>query len=66
MDQGNKNYYNCRRFGYLAKKCRNRCRNRKDRRLKYGDKNNRQRRAIQGGNGQNNNLNRDQDLIILN
>ena len=55
MDQGNRNCYNCRVFGHLARNCRNRgIGNRigKERRLKYG-----QRRMIEGGNKDNNNLN---------
>jgi len=65
MDWGNRNCYNCRGFGHLARNCRNRGAGNKigkERRLEYGgNKNNRQRRMIKKGNGQNNgnNLNGD-------
>ena len=62
----NRNCYNCERFGYLARNCRNRgAGNRigKGRKLEYGR--NRQRRIIEGENNENN-LNGDGDLIILN
>jgi len=64
VDQGNRNCYNCREFGHLARNYRNRrMRNRigKGRRLEY-----RQKRMIEGRNENINNLNRDQDLILLN
>jgi len=62
VDRGNRNCYSCEGFGYLARNCRNRG-NRigKRRRLEY-----RKRRMIEEGNRQDNNLNRDIDLIILN
>ena len=53
---GNRNCYNCRGFGHLARNCRNRRtkgRIREGRRLEYMN------------NGQENNLNRDRDLIVL-
>ena len=56
IDKGNRNYYSCRGFGYLAKNCRNRGTRGKigeDRRLKYNK-----------NQGQSN-LNREGDLIIL-
>ena len=54
VDKG-RNYYNCGRFGHLARNCRNR-ENRigESRRLEYEQGDNRQ-----------NNLNREQDLILL-
>ena len=54
VDKG-RNCYNCGRFGYLVRNCRNR-ENRigEGRRLEYGQGDNRQ-----------NNLNREQDLILL-
>jgi len=54
VDKG-RNCYNCGRFGHLARNCRNR-ENRigEGRRLEYGQGDNRQ-----------NNLNREQDLILL-
>jgi len=63
MDQENRNCYNCRVFGHLARNCRNRgTENRigKEKRLKYG-----QRRMIERENKDNNNLNGNQDLILL-
>ena len=69
IDQGNSNYYNCRGFGYLARNCRNKGtedRIREERRLKYGNRENRQRLIIKEGNKQNNsNLNGEWDLILL-
>ena len=62
----NRNCYNCGKFRYLARNCRNRgIGNRigEDRRLEYKQGNNRQR-VIKGENGQNN-LNREQDLLLL-
>jgi len=58
-----RNCYNCGKFEHLAKNCRNRGignRIRKGKRLKY-----RKERIIEGGNKSNSNLNRDQDLILL-
>ena len=66
MDWENRNCYNCRGFGHLARNCRNRgIGNRigEKRRLKYGQ-NNRQRLMIEEENGQSN-LNGDRDLIVL-
>jgi len=61
VDRGNRNYYSCGGFGYLVRNCRNRGnRTGERRRLKY-----RERRMIEGENGQDNNLNGDRDLIIL-
>ena len=63
----NRNCYNCRDFGHIAKNCRNReigGRIREDRRLEYGG-NNRQKRMIEEGNEQSN-LNRKWNLILLN
>jgi len=67
IDQENRNCYSYRRFGHLARNCRNRgTRNRigKRRRLEYRQ-NNGQRLMIEGENRQNN-LNGDGDLIVLN
>jgi len=64
VDRRNKNCYNCREFGHLVRNCRNRgTENRigEKRRLEY-----RKRRMIEKGNGQDNNLNGDRNLIILN
>ena len=58
MNYRNMNCYNCGRFGYLARNCRNRgMENRigEERRLEYG----------QGNNGQSN-LNGEGDLVVLN
>ena len=63
MDRGNRNCYNYRGFGYLARNCRNRetgDRIGKKRRLEY-----RQRRIIEGGNKDISNLNGDKNLIVL-
>ena len=65
VDQGNRNCYSCRSFRHLARNCRNKGtggRIRERRRLEY--RNNRQRRIIEEENEQNN-LNRDGDLIVL-
>ena len=54
MDHGNRNYYNYESFGHMARNCRNRGiggRIGKERRLEY--RNNRQRKMIEGENGQN-------------
>ena len=59
VDKENQNYYNCEGFRYLARNCRNRGtgdRIKEDKRLEY--RNNRQ--------NEQNNLNRDRDLIVLN
>jgi len=70
IDKRNRNCYNCRGFRHLSRNCRNRrIGNRigEERRLEYRENgNNIQRRIIKEGNGQNNNLNRDRDLIVLN
>jgi len=68
VDHRNKNCYNCKGFGHLARNCRNRetgDRIGKERRLEYENRNNRQRKMIEGENKQDNNLNRKQDLILL-
>jgi len=71
VDRENKNYYNCGRFKYLARNCKNkRIRERieQGRRLEYGNRNKKERRIIKGVNRQNdrqNNLNRNRDLIVL-
>ena len=62
VDRG-RNYYAYGGFKYLARNCRNRGmgnRIREGRRLEYG-----QKRMIERGNKDNNNLNGDQDLILL-
>ena len=67
VDRENRNYYNCRGFGHLVRNCRNKGiedRIGENRKLEYRNKNNGQRRMIEK-NGQNNNLNREQDLILL-
>ena len=59
-----RNCYACREFGHLARNCKNRgIGNRigESKRLEYG-----QRKMMEGGNGQNDNLNGDRDLIVLN
>jgi len=61
VDQRNRNCYNCREFGHLARNCRNRgLGNRigKRRRLEYGQNNR--------GNNKQNNLNGKGDLIVFN
>jgi len=69
VDCGNRNCYNYRKFGYLARNCRNRGiegRIGKRRRLEYRrNENNGERRMIEGGNRQNN-LNGDRDLVVVN
>ena len=67
MDRGNWNYYNCRRFGHLARNYKNRRtggRIREERRLEYSNRNNEKRRIIKYG--QDSNLNGDGGLIVLN
>ena len=61
MNRENRDCYNCRRFGHIARYCRNKSiggRIGEGRRLEYGNRNNRERRMIKGGNRQNN-LNRE-------
>ena len=61
VDRGDKNYYNCGSFGYLARNCRNRRTGnkiRKERRLDYRQNN--------GRNNRQNNLNGEGDLIVFN
>ena len=61
VDRGNKNCYNCGRFGYLARNCRNRkIRGRigESKKLEYRE--NKQRVE-----NRQNNLNGDGDLIVL-
>ena len=68
VDHRNRNCYNCGGFRYLARNYRNRGtggRIRKGRRLEYGNRNNGERRIIEGGDKPNN-LNGEQDLILLN
>ena len=63
VDQENKNCFNCRRFGYIARNCRNKGtgnRIEKGRRLEYG-----QMLAIEENNRQNN-LKEKENLIIFN
>jgi len=63
IDRG-RNCYACRGFEHLARNCKNRgIGNRigESKRLEYG-----QRKIIEGGNRQNDNLNGDRDLIVLN
>jgi len=60
VDKSNRNCYSCRGFGHLARNYRNRGtggRIGQGRRLEYGNENNGQRRMIEGGNEQQNNLN---------
>jgi len=57
VDQENRNCYNCRGFGHLARNCRNRrIRNRigEGRRLEYSSNENNGQRRIEGGNRQDN------------
>jgi len=69
IDRINRNCYNCRGFGHLARNCRNRetkGRIREGRRLEYKGSNG-QRRIIEEENKQfSNNLNGDGDLIVSN
>ena len=58
VDHGNRNYYNYESFGHMARNCRNRGiggRIGEERRLEY--RNNRQRKMIEGENGQNQDTN---------
>jgi len=60
VDRENRNCYNCRGFGHLARNCRNRStrgRIREGRRLEYVNGNNSKRRMIEG--------NRNENLIVL-
>jgi len=69
VNRRNRNCYNCRGFGHLARNCKNRetgDRIRKSKKLEYRNENNGQRRVIERENGQNNNLNGNRDLIVLN
>ena len=62
VDRGNRNCYNCRGFGHLARNCRNRGTGNiigEERRLEYG-----QRLVIERNNRQCN-LNREGDLVVL-
>ena len=64
VNRGNRNCYNYRGFGHLARNCRNRGMGNKigeGKRLEY-----RNRSMIKGGNENNSNLNEDRDLIVLN
>ena len=68
IDYRNRNSYNCEGFGQLARNCRNKRTGdgiEEGRKLEYENGNNRQRLRIEGGNRQNSNLNRNQDLILL-
>ena len=67
VDCGNRNCYNCRGFGHLARNCRNKGtegRIGEERRLEY--KNNGQRLMIEGNRQNNSNLNGNRDLVVLN
>ena len=67
IDRRNRNCYNCGGFGHLARNYRNKGtenRSRERRRLEY-EQDNGQRLRIEGENRQNN-LNRQQDLIVFN
>ena len=62
VNQGNRNCYSCRGFGHLARNCRSRgARNRigKRKRLEY------KQRMTMEGNHRQNNLNREEDLVVL-
>ena len=62
VDKKNRNCYNCGRFGYLARNCRNRrIENRigEGRRLEY------EWRLVMEGNNKQSNLNREEDLVVL-
>jgi len=57
VDWGNRNCYNCRGFGYLARNCRNRGTGNRigeGRRLEYSSNGNNGQRRIEGGNRQDN------------
>ena len=69
VDYENRNCYNCEEFGHLSRNCKNKeigGRIGKSRKLKYRNGNNGQRRASERENRQNNNLNRNKNLIVLN
>jgi len=69
VDRNNRNCYNCGGFRHLARSCRNRDtggRIGKERRLEYRNGNNEQKERIEGGNKNNSNLKRNQDLMLLN
>ena len=65
VDRSNRNCYNCREFGHLARNCRNR-ENRigEGRRLEYSSNRGNGQRRVERENGQQN-LNEEQDLILL-
>ena len=68
MNRRNCNCYNYGSFRYLARNCRNKGtggRIREERRLEYGNRNNKQRKMIEKEN-EDNNLNREQNLILFN
>jgi len=68
VNRENKNWHNHREFGHLARNCKNKGtggRIGKGRRMEYVNRNNGQRRMIEGGNKQNSNLNGDKNLIVL-
>jgi len=53
VDWGNRNCYNCRGFGYLARNCRNRGTGNRigeGRRLEYSSNGNNEQKRIEGGN----------------
>jgi len=67
VDRNNRNCYSCGGFGHLARNYKNkRIENRigEERRLEYRGNENHGQRRIEGRNGQQN-LNRKQDLILL-
>ena len=69
VDCRNQNCYNYREFEHLVRNCKNKetgDRIGEERRLEYGNENNRQRGIIKEGNEQNNNLNGNRDLIVFN
>ena len=69
VDQGNRNCYNCGGFEHLTRNCRNRRigdRIGKGRRLEYRENRNKKERRMIEGEDKQNNLNREQDLILLN
>ena len=68
MNKNNRNCYSCGGFGHLARNCRNRgVKNRigERRRLEYGSNENNGQKRVEGENEQNN-LNREGDLIVFN